>query len=265
MSDFSPYTKVNMDSSGVGTVEYNGGPQGQLAIFYKRPCVDAKASAEAGRTIKRDQTYVRIAPPGERLNIIDRPATRQDMMIWARQYAQFEQNQEQRPDGTPVELLHPDQPSIGQNLRAFGIHTVEQLAVLSANAIESIGMGGQQYVNDAQAYIKSAESGAGVVQMRRQLEGLERDKRALEMKLDNAVTEIERLKNLNGANGSQPSGLTMADVQAMIASAQLRPEMPRADMPVHKNFDATSAQIAANHPTKIISEAAKPKRKRESF
>lgn len=253
MNDFTSPYNINMDATGVGTVSFQN--QRMAAIFYKRPVIDVAKSEVGGRSIYKDVEYVRIAPPGERLNIVDRPATQQDRMIWPREYAQFAQNQEQRPDGTPVELLHPEQPSIGQTLRAHNVHTIEQLAQLSGNAIDNIGLGAQQYVNDAQQYIKAAESGAGVVQMRREVESLKRDKTALEQKLNALSEEITRLKTLN-ANpaANQTVSLSHAELAALISSVQQRPNIPTVGNVIPKEFDSAEAQIAANHPSKLLAD-----------
>jgi hypothetical protein len=272
MSDtyFSGHTSINMGSGGVGMVEYGGGVAGQVANFYLYPVPDPIASAAQGIPIKKNLVYIQVAPPGERLNIIRRPATSQDRQIWAHQYAQFEKNQEQQAPGTPIELLYPENPALAQTLRANGVQTVQQLAKLSANAIETLGMGAQDYVNAAQAYIKAGADGAGAIQIRKELEGLQREKNVLERKVAECMDEIGRLKVIaTNGGGSNSAGLTIEQVQAMIAASQGRPELPPAgglgQSRVAPRFDSATAQINATHPTKIVSEAGKGKRKRETL
>lgn len=269
MSDtfFSGHTSINMGADGVGMVQYGGGVAGQVANFYYHPVVDPVASAAQGIRIFKNIVYIQVAPPGERLNIIRRPATNQDKQIWAHQYAQFEKNQEQQAPGTPIELLYPENPALAQTLRASGVQTVQQLAKLSANAIETLGMGAQDYVNAAQAYLKAGADGAGAIQVRKELESLQREKNVLERKVAECMEEIQRLKAVaaNGGGSNQAGGLTIEQVQAMIAASQGRPELPRADQKIAPRFDSATAQINATHPTKIIAEAGKGKRKRETL
>lgn len=255
--DFAPHTNVRMGNSGVGTVEYGGGAQAQLAIFYVKAAHNPAKSAEAGCPIYEDRIFVRISPPGERLNIIDRPATVQDKRIWAKQWAEFEQNREQTPEGTPIDQLYPESPAVGAMMRANGVHTVQQLAGLSANAIENIGMGTQRYVNEAQAYLKSAGTGAASVQIRRELEASQRDVKVLQGTVEALKQEIGALR---AGQASQMVTMSNQELQAIIAGAQTRPQMPPSGTVRGQVFDAATAQINA------VSNRAQPaKKKREKL
>ena len=102
---------------------------------------------------------MKIQHPGESLNIVDRPVQDSDKHRWPRQWAQYAQGKEQVPDGIPITLLYPDRPSITDMLIGYNIHTLEQLANLSGNGIQAVGMGCQEWVNKAQSYLKQAEKG----------------------------------------------------------------------------------------------------------
>jgi hypothetical protein len=65
----------------------------------------------------------------------------------------------QIPDGVPLNQLFPDKPQIVDTMRGYNIHTVEQLANLSADAIGTVGMGAQEWVNKAQRYMERVEKG----------------------------------------------------------------------------------------------------------
>src|SRR5688572_6904100 len=161
----------------VGVVQYDNR---QVVMFYNKPLQNPAKSAAAGRPIFDDVVFVKIHPPGERLNIVDCPATREHQQRYPHQWKQFSDQKQQIPEGTPVEMLYPEHPSIGATLRASNVHTVEQLAELSAHAIESIGMGAQRYVNDAVRYLKVADRGVKASEFRRELETLQQDKKILE-------------------------------------------------------------------------------------
>ena len=194
----------------VGVVEYGTGKETH-AIFYMRPVHNALKSKQEGRQIYEDVPYVRIAPPGERLSVVERPATEVDQHRFALQWAQFMRNAEQRPSGTPISVLYPEQPSITAMLEASQVWTVEQLAELSANAIENVGMGCQTYVNAAQQYLKIAEKGVKNSQFRQQLEERDRQIDALKQnvaELNNTVTKLleERKRDVAHANDRAFSG-----------------------------------------------------------
>src|SRR5207253_2854770 len=95
-----------------------------------------------------------------------------DKRRWPMQWSQFQQNKEQKPAGTPIDLLYPEHPSVAANLRGWGIHTIEQCAELTGNAIDNIGMGAQRYCNDAVKYIEAAEKGVGASRMRHEMDEL---------------------------------------------------------------------------------------------
>lgn len=233
-----------------GMVEVGGGARAQHAIFYNKSVHNPKKSQEQGRPIYDDHIYVRVAPPGERLNVVDRPATQQDKRIWPQQWMAFEQNREQTPEGTPVELMYPDRPAIASTLRANGVHTIEQCAELSANAIESVGMGAQGWVNYAQKYVASANKGVAVGQFRKEMEAKDGEIRVLNQQLQMLKEEVASLR-------SQSSGVDMNALQALIQAASRNPQMPGGHN-VSPQFDFQTAQINDVHKTNDL----KPKRKR---
>ncbi len=239
-----------------GMVEYGGGDKGQVAIFYLRPVHNPSKSMAAGRQIMEDHVYVRIHPPGERLNIIDRPARQEDTQRWPSQWVQFQQNKQQTPEGTPVEQLYPDRPSVGAMLRACHVYTIEQCAELSSEAIQQIGMGAQQYSNDAKKYIEVASRGVTASTMRRELEERDGQIRTLNQQITALKDELARLR----VNSQNPEML--AAVQQMVAQAMGQPTFPAAQFGAASPppaFDAQVAQINASAPTAQLAQAAKTK------
>lgn len=235
----------------VGTVEYGGGDKTMIAMFYNKAIQNPQKSLENGRPYFEDVIYVRIHPPGERLNIVDRPANATDKRRWPMQWAQFMENRVQMPEGTPVDLLYPDQPSVAAVLRANHVYTIEQCAELSGNAIEEIGMGSQRYVNDSKKYLEAANKGVGASQLRRELEDRDGKIRTLEHQISLLQAKVEQLQDNNTTN------VDLAQLQALMAGLQGRPQFPKAPgiAPV---FDSQTAQINATHVTQDI----KPKRTR---
>ena len=248
MDDFSTPTNISWRGD-VGVVEYGGGDKGMICMFYNRPMHDPIKSKEAGSPQYVDKVFARIHPPGERLNIVDREASASDKRRFPQQWAQFQQNKEQHPEGTPIELLYPESPAIAATLRANGISTIEVCAELSAPAIENVGMGCQMWVNYAVKYLEAANKGVGVGQMRSALEDRDREIRALKNMVDKLKGRVEELTS--HAQG-QPD---LATLQAMLAGAMNRPvHMPQA------GFDAQSAMINATSATGEL-QRQKPQRR----
>lgn len=229
----------------VGVVQYGPGDAGMVVMFYNHPVHNPVESAKEGRPIYQDKIYVKIHPPGERLNIIERPATGEDRQRFPRQWHQFSQQKSQVPSGTPVDLLYPEQPSIPAMLRAGAIHTVEQLAVLSANAIDNLGMGAQRYVNDAKKFLDSSSKGVGSVQFRKTIEDLESKNRVLMQQVEQLKTTVQGMQG-----GGNLGNLNLAALQQLLAG-----HMP---MPPQMNqIDGATHMINNVHPTAEIAKRSK--------
>src|SRR5574337_1408474 len=106
MDEFASHTGIRWNGN-VGTVEYGGGDSKMVVLFYNKARHNPAKSQEAGRPVYDEAVFVKIHPPGERLNIVDRPATVQDQRRFPVQWAQFKENREQIPEGTPIDLLYP--------------------------------------------------------------------------------------------------------------------------------------------------------------
>lgn len=241
-SDFVSHSGIKWHGT-VGTVEYGGGDRTLVVMFYMKPVHNPQKSNEQGRPFYEDKIYVRIHPPGERLNIADRPATEDDKRRFPMQWNQFKDNKLQTADGTPVELLYPDQPSIAAMLRASGVQTIEHCAGLSGTAIDSIGMGAQKYVNDAAKYLEASNKGVAASQLRHELEERDNQIRTLTKQIDMLK---EQLAKINEANSAK---VDISTLQALLAGAQGRPQFPPTGGPVAPQFDPQTAQINATHKT----------------
>jgi len=249
---FSNPTGIDWNGN-VGKVQYGGGDKNMLAIFYTKALHNAQKSTETGRPFYDDVVFVRIHPPGERLNIVDRPATATDKQRFPTQWMQFSQNKQQVPDGTPIDLLYPSHPSVGALLRSNGVYTVEQCAELSGPAIDSIGMGAQRYSNDAAKYLQAANKGVKASQLRAELDERDSQIRTLTHTVEQLQAQIAHLTEL-GLSSSALAG------QQLIAGQQGRPQYPAgAPKQMAKPFDSQLAQINATHTT---ADVAKSKRKR---
>lgn len=217
MDDFRQPTSIEWGNSDktYGMVKYGDDSQ-LVVIFYTRSIFNAAKSREAGARQYENKIYVRIHAPGERLNIIDRPVEDSDKHRFPRQWSNFLQNKTQVPDGTPIDLLFPNNPAIADNLKALGIHTIQQCSKLSSNALDTIGMGAQDWKNMAVRYLENADSGAAFVQLQDELKKkdqeiklLSRQFAQLKKSYDDVMWQIQ---NPN-SGGLQPGWQPGFDVQ----------------------------------------------------
>lgn len=255
MDDFAVHSGIKWQGD-VGIVQYGGGDASMVVMFYMRPVANATESAKNGRPFFENKIFVKIHPPGERLNIIDREASDGDKRRFPMQWAQFKENRPQTSDGTPIEMLFAANPAVGEMLKASGVYTVEQCAKLSAHAIETIGMGAQHWVNDAQRYLEVADKGVKASQLKHALDEKDREITSLQHTVDLLQTELSAIRE------KQTQSVTMADVQQLMAnqggSLGGRPKYPSAHR-LPETFDAQTAQINGTH---ITRDLAKPKAKR---
>lgn len=244
-----------------GVVQYGGGDTSMVVMFYMKPVHNVAKSQANGSPQYDDQIYVRIHPPGERLNIVDRKATEADKKRFPVQWMQFKENAPQETSGTPIDFLFPSKPSVSAALKASGVHTVEQLSELSAHAIESIGMGCQQWVNEATQYIRVANKGVKASELMKMSEEKDREIYSLKNKLQLMQDEMIKMRE------QASNGVTMEDVQRMLANqggGGRRGVFPNSAGSFPASFDAQTAQINAVHGTSdLVKEKSVKKAKRQ--
>lgn len=219
-----------------GMVEYGGGDAKMVVMFYNKPVHHPGKSLSEGRPVFEDKVFVRVHPPGERLNIVDTPATDVHKRRWPMHWQQFLQNKVQTPDGTPVDMLYPDKPAIAATLKANAVHTVEACAELSAHAIESIGMGAQTWVNDAQRYLKAAQKGVGAAQFRKELADRDQQIKILTSQLAEQKGQIDKLIK------SRMEAPSLTELQRFYQQ-----NAPHPQHVVGESFDPQMEQLNATH------------------
>lgn len=219
-----------------GQVKFGDDSQ-QVVLFYVKSVFDAAASAAKGSRQYKNENWVRMCPPGEKLNIVDRPVKEEDTHRFPRQWNAFLQNKTQVPEGTPIDLLFPNNPAIADNLKAFGVFTIQQCANLSAHALDSIGMGSQNWKNMAVQYLESAKSGSAFLQMRTEM--------------DKKDQQIRLLTQQNAMIKAQ-----LDDITNRLKDPTTNVYQPN----WQEGHDAQAARLNANHPSQQIrpSKAAPP-------
>jgi hypothetical protein len=98
--------------------------------------------------------YVTVQHPGENLSVIDRPVKDEDKRRWPQEWERYQAGKDQIPNGILIATLFAGHPGIIKTLERENVLTVEQLAGLSAHAINGIGMGCQDWVNAAKRHLE---------------------------------------------------------------------------------------------------------------
>lgn len=208
-------------SQGYGMVQYGPTDDKLIVGFYKKSVSNAARSREMGIPFHESKDFVKIQHPGETLNIVDRPVLDDDKRRWPRQWDNYQRGVNQVPDGVPLSLLFPAAPHIVTMMRGYNIHTVEQLSNLSAEAISTVGMGAQDWVNAAQRYMERANKGVDHHKFETALAKKDQQIAALTRQVEEVTALVRQQQQ------SQPRPLNTPD------------------------FDYQSAQINASHESEV--------------
>jgi hypothetical protein len=131
--------------------------KGIFPRFYMRAVENKAKSKEEGRPIFQDVEYVEVIIAGDKNNKPHFKVTDEHKKRWPDQYNKFKDGIEQIPDGTRLEEWPRMTGSRAKELKAVGIFTVEQLAELPDTAIQGIGIGGRELVNEAKNFIDNKD------------------------------------------------------------------------------------------------------------
>jgi hypothetical protein len=125
--------------------------------FFVEAVQDEAATASQGRPIFREVEMVEIIIAGNPYTRPVKRVTDEHRERWPELYKQFKAGQEQILEGTPIEEWPALTKAQALELKAIGVHTVEQVASLSDLAKQRIGMGGSVLQQKAQAFLEAAE------------------------------------------------------------------------------------------------------------
>lgn len=163
--------------------------------FHIEPVKDEQASAEQGRPIFRNEERVQFILPGSPnqpvFRVLDEHRER-----WPEQYAAFRRGEEMSVEGTPLEQWPILTRAMVLELKALGVHSVEQASQLPDTAVQRIGRGGYQLRERAKAYLDDADACA-------LSERLNRENEALNARISAQDRQIAELKELSDRTHGQ--------------------------------------------------------------
>ena len=211
MNDFTEFAPLKYDAEAIkrqgwGMASSGAKDDGLIVGFYKKSVLNHARSTAEGKPVYEGKDFVKIEHPGEgNINRVDRPIQETDKYRWPRQWSLYEAGVTQTPDGIPLSLLFPAKPQVVETMRGYNIHTVEQLSKLSAQAISTVGMGCQEWVNAAQRYMEQANKGINHHQFEKEMANRDQEIATLRRQL-NEVTALVRSQ----ATSQQPPQNTQA-------------------------------------------------------
>jgi bifunctional DNA-binding transcriptional regulator/antitoxin component of YhaV-PrlF toxin-antitoxin module len=161
-----------------------------LAIrFFRKAARDDVASAADGVMRFKEVDMIQIMVPGDRDNIIVRPAGAGDIRRFSKQYEDWKRNEtSEQLNGTPLELWGKASLAQIEEYRYIGVRTIEQLGALSDAACMKLP-GALEMKRKAQAFLEVQKDEAPLRKVQAELE--QRDQVIAEM--------AARLNALEGA------------------------------------------------------------------
>ena len=230
--DFHPVSvdQASMKANGYGVVNFSRSKyEGKAIRFYWFQIHNPAKSREAGIPIYDKEIHFECQTPGERLEVIDRPFKDTDPGEFPREWAAFQQNRVHVPDGTPVEILFPGNPDISATLRGCGFHTIQQLARATPHAIETVGMGMQDWVNKAQRTLAEAKEHKHEHLIEQEREQFKRELRSRDTQIADLIQRLGRLESGVAQHAPVYAANQMAQeraIDAQNARSALAPEPP---------------------------------------
>lgn len=195
-----------------GQLRLAGGDSRLWVKFERRSRRNPYKSELEGRPIYEPVDYVKIQQPGERDQWVG-PATETHRMRFPAQWAAYQEQSEQTPEGTPVQLLFPNEPHIVELLLDLKVQTMEQLSSLTEQGIDRLGMDGRKYVAKAQAALDRSEALREVTRLEHVV-GQQTDEIAvLKGAIDRQRIEMEALRKMVEENSATSRAREMFGMQ----------------------------------------------------
>lgn len=148
---------------------------------------DEALTIKEGRPMFVPVDYVTVMSPGDKGNVIDRPARPKDKSLYPAAWQAYKNNQDQdAAQGTllrawalvdPTAKLSPERI---EELAFFKVRTVEALASVNDDNVKQLGMGAMAERERARDYLKASKEMSNISAVRSELK--KRDEEIAEMK-----------------------------------------------------------------------------------
>ena len=131
----------NVTDIAMGDNARHAGDKNLWVQFSMEAMVDDGASAKEGRPIFKEVEHIKIMQPGNKESIVVRPVTDMDKARFRQQYENWKAGHEELLDGQPLEQWARVSRAQVEELKYFGVRTVEQLAGMAdAHAQKFMGI-----------------------------------------------------------------------------------------------------------------------------
>ncbi len=170
--------------------------------FFPKSVQNNFRSAKEGRPCFDEKVFVSIIAPGDQNNKVERPVTESDKQRFPKQWANFQNGQNEKVEGTPIEEWPAITRAQADELKYLGIRSIEQLVAASDSQMQKL-MGGASLKMKATAFLKTAKDSA-------EGQRLVEANQALQSQIDALKAQIAALGSnpvKTDVNSSQPTAI----------------------------------------------------------
>ncbi len=148
--------------------------------FYMEAVHQQAESQKQGRPIFKETEHIRIVIPGDKDNVVMQHATDLHRRKYPEAYKAFKNSEHTTRQGTPLEEWSPMTKSQVKEAKHFEVHTVEQLAGASDDAMQRMGMGFLALRQKAQVWLSEVRDGQAAAELHAENERMKARLAALE-------------------------------------------------------------------------------------
>lgn len=196
MSDFAQAQYQFAPGQSVAVASH--GDDAGLFVEFRTEAVQNHAKSRAeGRAIFEDTPFITIMFPGDKTKRVERPVKMEDdvdgpsdLTRFPRQWARFQAQEEQAGDGLPVQQWPTLSKSQALELKAMGIHTVEQLAALPDTALNWLGA--RELRTQAQAWLEKAGAHAAESRLAAENAQLREQMAAMQKQMSDLAEQVKK-------------------------------------------------------------------------
>lgn len=152
-----------------------------FVMFYPEAVKNETKTAAEGRPIFDTRDMIRIITPGSK-DVLVNKASENYQRRFAKQWERYKRNQEQTPDGTPLDQVPFLSVSQIAELRALNVMSLEALAGM-ADTVAHRFMGFHEMRTKAQKYLDAAKSAAPITALQNQVDELKSQNQVLQQQI----------------------------------------------------------------------------------
>lgn len=194
-----------------------------LVRFERRAVENKRESLRQGRWIGTDVDFVLVTPPyskdcyefkaeaffdNTRREVRNGRTPKEHLDFWEDSFKKWKNGQELPINGTSIKTMTVLSPSQVKMLIGLNILTIEDLAACNDEGKRRIGMGAQDLINKAKAWLASSNDTGVVVQ---EISELKKENNVLKSMIDTMKNQIEKLTHqleLSDNPIIEPQGIT---------------------------------------------------------